>query len=257
MNTSTDFSNLAAELAALDAGTRGDSMLVARLLRHMTPGRWQKFCKAYPANQWVALPLSSLPAERIADLAAGSSRAAEDFAAVLSAEVLAGQLRRELIRIRRTGGALSLVGAAALPATGREDRAIQVRLTAFLAELLEERLEACDSLGATSRGHPVALLPGTGELASRHIAEQVQRAFAKRASSIGKDASCALGLITVSQGEQDDAARLIARVDAAIAAAIEGQKGRIHQIGPEAAGDRDTLVHSNEKRFLFFGGEVS
>ena len=169
----------------------------------------------------------------------------------LSAELFAAQLSRELLRLARNGGGLSLILAAL-----SERRRLCValgdgtvkRLERLLAETLRDNLDACDSLGDIAPGRYALLLPGMGQLKARPL-------FPTGGISAGTGASCALGIVCVSQGAEGRALDLLSKADTALNTAIQQENGHIHQEAPTPLGERTTLVHSSEKRFLFFGGE--
>ena len=281
MSKNAVFEALARELRALrehaacgDAGEQPDNaMLVVRLVRGLSRQRWQDFCRAFPLSQWCALPMpDAAPEAHVADLRADvqqqppSAMPPDALVGTLSAELFTAQLERELLRQARNGGDLSLICAAL-----SERRRLCValgegtvkRLERLLAETLRDNLDVCDSLGGMASGRYAALLPGMGLLKARRLAERLQAAFAEQARplfptggiSAGAGAGCALGIVCAGQGAPERASELLARAAAALNAALEQEDGYIHQETPTSLGERTTLVHSSEKRFLFFGGE--
>lgn len=281
MSKNAEFEALARELRALrehatcgDAGEHPDNaMLVIRLVRGLSRQRWQDFCRAFPLSQWCALPMpDAAPEVHVADLRADvqqhppSAMPPDALVGTLNTELFTAQLERELLRQARNGGDLSLICT-----TLSERRRLCValgegtvkRLERMLAETLRDNLDACDSLGGMVPGHYTALLPGMGMLKARRLAERLQAAFAEHARplfptggiSAGAGADCALGIVCVGQGAPGRAPDLLARVAAALNAALEQKDGYIHQETSAPLGNRTTLVHSSEKRFLFFGGE--
>lgn len=280
MSKIAEFEALARELRALRehaacdaAEEQADSaMLVVRLVRGLSRQRWQDFCRAFPLSQWCALPMpDAAPEAHVADLRADAQHEAalaapETLAGTLSAQLFTAQLERELLRRTRNGGELSLICTAL-----SERRRLCValgegtvkRLERLLAETLRDKLDACDSLGGLGHGRYLALLPGLGQLKARHLAECVQAHFAEQARplfptggiSAGAGAQCALGIVCAGRGGPEHAPDLLSRAAAALDTALEQEAGHIHQEAPTPLGDRTTLVHSSEKRFLFFGGE--
>ncbi|MGE9986313.1 diguanylate cyclase domain-containing protein [Desulfovibrio sp. SGI.169] len=282
MSKIAEFEALARELRALrehaacdDAGEQaGSAMLVLRLVRGLSRQRWQDFCRAFPLSQWCALPMpEAIPEAHVADLRADVQQqppqaTPDALAGTLSAELFTAQLERELLRQKRNGGDLSLICTALA-----ERRRLCValgegtvkRLERLLAESLRDSLDACDSMGDPGRGRYMALLPGIGQLKARHLAERLQAGFAEQARpliptggiSAGAGAGCALGIICTGRGTPERAPDLLSRAEAALDAALKQEAGHIHQEAPTPLGERATLVHSSEKRFLFFGGEQS
>lgn len=280
MSNNAEFDALARELRALREEGCGDAvprtreaMLVVRLVRGLSRQRWQEFCRAFPLSQWCALPVpGASPEGRVADLRSDvqppmpPDMPPDALIGALSAELFAAQLSRELLRLARNGGGLSLILAAL-----SERRRLCValgdgtvkRLERLLAETLRDNLDACDSLGDIAPGRYALLLPGMGQLKARRLAERLQHAFEEQARplfhtggiSAGTGASCALGIVCVSQGAEGRALDLLSKADTALNTAIQQENGHIHQEAPTPLGERTTLVHSSEKRFLFFGGE--
>ena len=251
MSKNTDLTTLAAELSSLGADTDSgkNDLLVARVLRGISQRRWKEFCNAHAMNHWGALPVSSLPITHLADLGADAGAPA-DLVYALMADVFTRQLQRELTRLSRTGGELSLV--CARPLANTEDATLLARLERALADSMHARLDSCDSLTIDEHGHPMALLPGTGPMRVRHMAEQVQQDLLKAARKIYPGASCALGIACAGQGEEITPADLIGQVHSALAEALQ-QKDHIRLLLTKSLDDRATMVHSDEKRFLFFG----
>ncbi|MBD5648131.1 MAG: GGDEF domain-containing protein [Desulfovibrio sp.] len=248
-----------------------DARIVARVVRGFSHEGWQEFCRAYPLSQWYALPVPDEVATgvRVADLRADPSCATRPgpgdvLLGALGSTMFAAQLERELLRLSRHGGGLSLVAAALAErrrlATALGDGTV-ARLERILGETLQGLLEACDSLGAQAPGRYILLLPGMGQLRTRRFAEAVQAAFAEAARpffptggiTAGSGASCALGVVHVRQERAPRGPDLLRRAGEALDAALAQDEGYIHQ---ETSGSHgSTLVQSGEKRFLFFGGE--
>lgn len=275
MNSNAEFESLARELRALRAGARGDeesrsreTMLVMRLVRGLSRQRWQKFCRQFPLSQWCALPVpDAMASARVADLRPDMQAPLSPdmpptaLAGALNTELFTSQLKRELLRLNRNDGDLSLLGVGLLPpedaasAAPEADRAGNEALEQ-LAASLRHCLEACDSMGVLRQKRLVALLPGMGQLKVRRLAEQVQQSFRRRLSANGKTLTdCAVGLVSVSRGGDCDTSRLLVKTHAALENAQAQATGHIHQEISSPLDERTTLVHSHEKRFLFFGGD--
>ena len=126
MSNNAEFDALARELRALREEGCGDAvprtreaMLVVRLVRGLSRQRWQEFCRAFPLSQWCALPVpGASPEGRVADLRSDvqppmpPDMPPDALIGALSAELFAAQLSRELLRLARNGGGLSLILAA-------------------------------------------------------------------------------------------------------------------------------------------------
>lgn len=280
MSSSADFEALARELRALrqDAGAGTDmqadeAMLVVRLVRGISANRWQEFCRHFPTSQWCALPVpGARPALRLADLRPDVQPPLEPdlhpdgLAHALTVELFTAQLEREILRITRNGGELALICASLrerrhlLTALGK---GTLERLDKMLVETLRGGLEACDSLGCLAPARYALLLPGISLLRARMLAERLQTAFAAQARpfapqggiSAGTAPGCALGIVCVNHSEAVRAGNLLARVEQALETALRQNEDHIHLASGNTLEERATLVHSSEKRFLFFGGE--
>lgn len=249
------------------------ALLVARVVRGFSREGWQEFCRAYPLSQWYALPVPDevVTGVRLADLRADPACAeppvpGDVLLGALGSSMFAAQLERELLRLARNGGGLSLVAAAVAErrrlTTALGDGTV-ARLERLLGETLQGLLEACDSLGAGAPGRYVILLPGMGRLRTRRFTEAAQAAFAEAARpffptggiTAGNGAVCALGVVHIGQERTPRAQELLQRVADALETALAQDEGYIHQETSGTAHQGSTLVHSGEKRFLFFGGD--
>lgn len=179
MNSNAEFEALARELQSLRQAPRKDAeaqaretMLVVRLVRGLSRNRWQEFCRSFPSSQWCALPLSeSHEFVQVADLRPDIQEPlppdlpSDSLAKALALELFTAQLNREILRLARSGGELTLVCAALcerkrlLAALGE---GTVKRLDSLLAETLHEGLEACDSLGQPRARTPRPAFAGRG-----------------------------------------------------------------------------------------------
>lgn len=244
MNTKIDFKALAAELAALERQGKGhgEDLLIARVLHNMSPTKWAEFCKAYPASNWGAIPVSSLSSDH---LEKNIALMGQELRNAVCAEKFTEEVGRELLRMARVGGELSLICTELQNATPELDE--------LMVSVLRKNLETCDSLASDTTGRPLLLLPGTGPVRSRHLAEQFQKDFEAEHSAHSNDAHLVLGVVSIAQGEKATADELVQKVHDALHLAFR-EHNRLYQFVPEALDERSTLVHSEEKRFLFFGG---
>lgn len=280
MSKKTGPENLATELAVLpqalehiSLSRNGQAVILARLVRGLTSESWQEVCQAYPLNQWLALPVPAAgEADEEADnLRVDASRILpvtpfREVAGALTKSMFVSLLQREIARLSRNSGTLSLVAATLVDrrnvVTALGENAAN-RLDALLGATMLDRLESCDALGMTRKGVFVCSLPGLGQLAARHFAESCQEAFAQAARPFfpsgglgaGGGGACAMGIVNIMQGEACTVADLLKRARAALDAALRKQSGHIHQESTLAPFEGTTLVHSSEKRFLFFGGD--
>lgn len=280
MSKNTRPENLAEELAVLPEALKsvslsqsGQSVVLARVVHGLSPETWEEASQAFSLGSWHALPLCTEGAaedEALRTEANGLLRVTpfREVSGALTRGMFANLLQRELLRLGRNGGSMSLVTAAlasrkevttALGAKATE------RLEAMLGATLLDRLDACDALGLPRRGIFMCSLPGMGQLAARHFAENCQKAFMAASRPFfpagglgaGSGGVCAVGIVNIMQGESCTVADLFKRARAALDIALRKEEGHIHQESALAPFEGTTLVHSSEKRFLFFGGDPS
>lgn len=272
MSKKAGFKELRSELAATDNVCRtntdktGSGYLIARIVHSLSNDEWLEFCKTYSSSHWFALDLP--------DCFRQQEDFQKDFRAyldhcpwLLDRATFRIRLEGELLRVARGGGAICLMLAtladrrALVTALGE---GTVLRLDSFLRETIESMLEACDSLCIFDHATYGVILPGLGQLKSRKFAENIQRIFMEEARpffptggiSAGKlSACCAIGLVNVVPGEMGKPEELFARAKQALAAAKDNTSNHIYQESPTGEACGATLVHSNEKHFLFFGGE--
>jgi GGDEF domain-containing protein len=164
------------------------------------------------------------------------------------------------MRLARGGTELSLVCAALRKRKTLAQRlgeAAVARLEAVLHDTLRGCLGECDSMDRLCPGRYALLLPGVGLFRARLLAERMQNDFAARAGAGGNgpDISCALSIACVSQADKTCAAELLSRAQAGLEHALGQKNAHIFQEARTALDAHAALVHPNEKRFLFFGGE--
>lgn len=260
-------------LESISLSPTGQAVILARLVRGISSEHWQEVSQAFSLNQWQALPVpvSGDDSEITETLRADGSRvlAVTPFREVdgaLTRTMFMKLLRRELMRLSRNGGCMSLVAASICDRRGVTvalgENAVK-RLDALLGATLLERLDECDALGVTGRGVFICSLPGMGQLAARHFAETCQRAFRDAARPFfpagglgaGLGGSCALGIVNVLQGDTCTVPELVKRCGVTLELALRKPEQGIHQESAMAPFEGTTLVQSSEKRFLFFGGD--
>lgn len=280
MSKNTKPENLAQELKQLPEALQsvslspsGEAVILARIVRGLSPEDWAETSRAYALGNWHALPLGTAVegAEEELALASGQVLPVTPFrevAGALTRSMFTSLLQRELLRLARNGGTMSIVTATL---ARRKDvtaalgpKAIE-RLDALLGATLLHGLEGCDALGLPRRGIFMCSLPGLGQLAARHFAENSQKAFASAARpffpagglNAGGGGGCAIGIVNILQGEACTVADILKRARASLDAALRKDGVQIHQESALAPFEGTTLVHSSEKRFLFFGGDPS
>lgn len=281
MSKNTGPEELAGDLEALNGALEAaaspdktEAIILARIVRGMSRDDWEYLRGNPAAASWQAFPLrESEDRDGILDdgLGADSFLAVSPFRearGVLNAGTFHSQINSELARLGRNGGCMSIVGASLADrkslATSLGEGSVR-RLDAILGEVLLSMLDCCDSLGFLRKGGFACCLPGLGQLGARHFAEKAQTAFEDAARpffptggiNAGNYATCALGIVNLMQGEKSDGRDLLKRARTTLELALAKNNGHIHQETTFTPLDGATLVQSNEKRFLFFGGDQS
>ena len=252
---------------------KGNAVILARLVQGLSCESWEAARADLPLGSWHALPVPAGAAQEEDSLQDASSRLLpispfREVPGALTPRTFISLLQRELARLSRNGGSLSLISASL---SNRRDVVIALgegtanRLEATLGSTLLGQMDCCDALGLVRKGVFICSLPGLGQLAARRFAENAQKAFTEAAKPFypgggiraGKGDDCALGIVNILQGEACAPADLIRRARATLDVALRKATGHIHQEAAMAPFEGTTLVHSSEKRFLFFGGDPS
>lgn len=239
------------------------AILVARLLPGMDMRRWREFKRDYLSGQWCALPVEPALFSESSGIRKSTEKATH-LAHLLLHEFVIDQIQREMLRIARTGGELSLMAASLLERESLANEISPTSLTTLdkcLVSCLTQCRDACDSLGYISQGRYILLLPGVSLLHARLMAEDMQKRFTAQAATIC-DATepclplhltCAVGIACADPNEHLAPPILLHQCEHALGEALAQPCGHIAVAGSDALDKRTTLVHSSEKRFLFFG----
>lgn len=278
MNKNAKRENLAEEIAVIPKALEfaqnsndGTSVILARLVRDVSLDKWDQACRNWPLSQWYAFPVDEEISGKEMKTGTKSEMAISPFRDVhgaLTVMMFEKLLVRELKRLERNGGSLSLMGIAISDrkrlVTALGEGTVK-RLENILGQTILSMLETCDSLGVMKEGQFICSLPGLGQLATRNLAEKCQLAFDEAARpyfptggiSAGQSAKCAIGIVNILQGEHVQSADLIKRAKKTLEVAQSRDDGYIHQETSYTPLEKTTLVHSREKQFLFFGGDAS
>lgn len=270
---------LAQELAAMpdaikDAqdGRAEEKILLARLIPGLSLEKWRSSSANRQLSQWHAIPADAISENDLEEMDWNVGELCitpfRETGGALTKDMFLRLLKRELSRMNRTGGDMSLLGIA-MTDRSRLMAAIGAgavaRLESILGLTVLSMLEGCDSLGILRKGQYLCLLPGFGQLAARNFAEKCQMAFYDAARpffptggiSAGSGADCAIGIISIPQGEKPTAKDLLKRAKSSLEIALDRPENHIYQEASALPMENATLVQSSEKRFLFFGGQTS
>ncbi|MDR1856694.1 MAG: hypothetical protein LBR22_05990 [Desulfovibrio sp.] len=165
------------------------------------------------------------------------------------------RLKEEIVRLGRDVSELALI-AVKIRGDRKDIRSLsQARMGALHAALhatLDRAMESCDRLGSLGSGRYVLVLPGMGLLKARALAERVQSAFRADAQALtGLKISCALSIVCNGRDCPATSSELLERVRKGLAHADRDALFHIFQEASTAVSTRTTLVHPDEKRFLF------
>lgn len=263
MDSNADFDDLLTELRELrDAGKDGEpELLVLRRVQGMTPEKWQAFRQRYPNSRWGALPLNDSAVTRaLRDLMDRSTsdlcpdacpplRATDHvLARMLCSDLFLAQMERDLQRLQRSGGQLSLIcmDLTAEARAGARCTHIMVQLAGIVAQAMEP----CDTLGALPDRGIALMLPGFGPLRARALAVRLRERYLNECQP---GDACGFAVLSLAQPMRLTVAELLDR----IAPLLDRARRQTDSVQCETVNtlrQPDTLVQSQEKRFLFFGG---
>ena len=264
MSNNADFDDLLTELRELrdaQATDEGPELLVLRRVHGMTPERWQAFRRRYPNSRWGALPLNdSAVTQALSDIMDRSSsdlcpdacpplRATDHvLARMLCSELFLAQMERDLQRLQRGGGQLSFICVDLTDEARAGERCTQIMTE--LAGIVAQALEPCDTLGALPERGIALMLPGIGPLRARALAMRLRERHLHE-SQPGD--TCGFAVLSLAQPARITVRELLERIPPL----LDRARARTDSVQFEAVnttGQPDTLVQSQEKRFLFFGG---
>lgn len=157
--------------------------------------------------------------------------------------IIIEQISSELLRISRGSNDVSILVATLDNDLDNLD---------ILSNIIKHHLGICDTLSTIDESIHIAVIPGFGQIQSLQLAEEIQKTCTKNSAIKG---DCNIGLVCLDRGNiKEHAKDIIQKAKHALKKAVN-QKNHIYQEGPGSVDDQATLVHSNEKRFLFFGGD--
>ena len=153
---------------------------------------------------------------------------------------LARDLPSELLLLReRLGSAPLALAVFNLPGEARQ--------CDMLLKALHARMLSCDSLIRLDAASCALLLPGAGAFKAQALMEETLKAAPGLARAVG---------IAACTGDTSRTAALPQQAEQALQEALKaGTPVRVYRPSAHPLSERKTLVHSDEKRFLFSGGE--
>lgn len=217
-------------------------LVVARLVHGVARDQWERLRASMPAHGWCALEVCQRQTRLCAPHLADCETCDDPLTGALLAAPLMRQLHREAVRARRGHSQL------ALAVFTLEQDADQGLIP--LAELIRRYMQDCDSLGLLDSQRLVLVLPGAGLFKAQALLEEMLAAVA--AESLPP---CTAG---IAGGHPDDDGTSL--LQQAVQALSEAQRQhcclRVYREASDPLAERKTLVRSDEKRFLFSGGDI-
>lgn len=205
-------------------------------------------------------PLDSPAAEALVLLARRMHGMVDPLTCILRSSAFLRQIETEVYRVRRGRAELSLV---CFSLHDKEDitlqhgpEALQMARQALVLSLKEYTLP-CDCIGFTDSGHPALLLPGAGAFKAQAQVEKILKECAGQGlrTPCGAFMPHFLAGIACATGGHAQAETLVREAVAALENAPQAHNFCAVFRETSVSNLYQTLVHSNEKRFLFSGGQ--
>lgn len=244
-------------------------LAVARLFPGITLEQWSQLAEDNGLRDWLALSLDESPSLNLHHL----QRTLEVLVHQSEHDPLTGLMNRRAFDLRvhmesermdRGGGHLSLAiidldNFKAINDTyGHPCGDTVLR---GLADILHESKRTYDVAGRIGGEEFALLLPGASPLRAKAMVERVLTTFAERKFHCERHTpfSCTFsaGIASMRSNDNISVARMTELADNALYDAKQSGRNRVHvsRLEPEIHYDRSTMVHSNEKQFLFSGLE--
>ncbi len=257
---------------AHDAEPRGvkSLLMVARVIEGMDLASWQRLCAETLLEGWCAVELDP---EGESGLTCRLTHLADEtvltdntdaLTGALNAAPLLRQLEMEVNRAHRGRSELSLVSFALdnigdILRTHGQNGLHQAGLE--LIRCIRMGTQPCDSLGRLGPGQYVLILPGAGAFKAQAMTERISKIYATtplRCDHETFHARFSAGIAS-GTGSTLTAESLLEQAVAALKSVQHSGGGsvRVCRRPEHPLSERKTLVHSDEKRFLFSGGEES
>lgn len=250
--------------------TRGtnSTLAVARFVEGLDLPAWRRLAAEMSLDGWYALELApdgdygvTRHVNRLADETVRTDNTDALTKALMAAPFLR-QLEMEVNRSHRGRSELSLVSFALdrLEEIARDYGQEGIQLAGLeLIRCIRRDTLSCDSLGRLGPGQYVLILPGAGAFKAQAMTERIAKIYAATPLHCGVQTFHARFSAGIASG-----AGSTLTAESLLEQAVTALKGVQHSGGgtvrvcrrPEhPLSERKTLVHSDEKRFLFSGGE--
>ena len=238
-------------------------LAVARLVHGVNLQDWGKLRHVMSLHGWCALEMCAqdgkLCPPQLADCD-DCRKGGDPVVAGLRATPLLQQLHKEVARADRGQSPLSLAIFGLTPQWPATDDQSRQAARVVLMEAIRRHTLSCDSLGQLEKDRLVLILPGAGLFKAQAVVEEVLGDCActeglQWAAGIAGGTVGGIGGGTAG-GIGGDGQTLLQQALQALRDAQQQQLPvRVHREAAHPLSERKTLVHSDEKRFLFSGGD--
>lgn len=217
-------------------------LAVAKLVHGVARDQWERLRETIPGDGWCALELCPRETRLCAPHLADCEACDDPLTGALLAAPLLRQLHKETVRARRGHSQMALV-VFSLEENEDEDMAL-------LATLIRRHIQECDSLGLLDRQRLALVLPGAGLFKAQALLEEMLTAISNESLP-----RCTAGI--AGGHPSDDGTTLLQQAVTALREAREQCCTlRVYRETSDPLTERKTLVRSDEKRFLFSGGDI-
>lgn len=217
-------------------------LAVARLVHGIARDQWERLRETMPAHGWCALEICQRQTKLCAPHLADCETCDDPLTGALLSAPLLRQLHREAVRARRGHSPLAL---AVFTLEEDTDEGLVP-----LAGLIRRHIQDCDSLGLLDRQRLALVLPGAGLFKAQALLEEMLAAVT--AENLPR---CTIGI--AGGNPCDDGTVLMQQAVQALCEAKEHRCClRVYREASDPLAERKTLVRSDEKRFLFSGGDI-
>jgi len=241
---------------------------ITRLVPGLTGEQWDELAAAHGLRDWMALGLDATSCTNLHRL----QKALEELAHQTEHDALTGlanrraftrHIRMEMERVERGNGQVSIAVLDIDDFKQVNDtygHACGDEVLRGLAQVMRENTRAYD-VAARIGGEEFALiLPGAAALSTKALVERMLEAFRTRSflcpPSAPFHSTFSCGVASIRGKSPISSNQLLELADMALYEAKAHGKNRVHVARQqEASFDRSTMVHSNEKQFLFSGTE--
>lgn len=255
-------------VAAGSASTEQDEQALAliRLCRNLTAEEWERMNEDLGLNRWIALPLSkdSHPLlvnflDRIEERVFGSDL--DPVTGFLKKQPFERYFELELQRCKREGTQMSfaLVRPDLPEDRFLDDPGLRERLLSELSGIIGETKRGYDTIGLLDDYTVAMVIPGAGPYKTYTKLDMIQKRYTARSfHDLAENdfiPGFAAGIISWKGRITATAQDLITLTDQALFKARASDEERIVTTQPPdlTAYTQSTMVHSDEKRFLFSG----